>query len=104
MLKPYLHQLRLAGQRRNRQHAIDHLAHVERSGVTPYTDWAPWRDQRIPLIISSKTGRFRIRPWDLTKLLDMEIIRTPIEGLIIFRPTPIRDEWGNSPRIASGAG
>jgi dTDP-4-dehydrorhamnose 3,5-epimerase-like enzyme len=27
-------------------------------------------------------------------LLDMEIIRTPIEDLIIFRPTPIRDERG----------
>jgi dTDP-4-dehydrorhamnose 3,5-epimerase len=27
-------------------------------------------------------------------LLDMEIIRTPIEDLVIFRPTPIRDERG----------
>jgi dTDP-4-dehydrorhamnose 3,5-epimerase len=27
-------------------------------------------------------------------LLDMEIIRTPIEDLLIFRPTPIRDERG----------
>jgi dTDP-4-dehydrorhamnose 3,5-epimerase len=27
-------------------------------------------------------------------LLDMEIIRTPIEDLVVFRPTPIRDERG----------
>ena len=31
---------------------------------------------------------------DFTKLPDMEIIRTPIEDLIVFRPTPIRDERG----------
>jgi dTDP-4-dehydrorhamnose 3,5-epimerase len=31
---------------------------------------------------------------DFTKLSAMEIIRTPIEDLIIFRPTPIRDERG----------
>ena len=40
---------------------------------------------------------FRRFPDDLTNftmLLDMEIIRTPIEDLIIFRPTPIRDERG----------
>ena len=30
----------------------------------------------------------------LTKLPGMEIIRTEIEDLIIFRPTPIRDERG----------
>ena len=31
---------------------------------------------------------------DFTKLPGMEIMRTSIEDLIIFRPTPIRDERG----------
>ena len=39
-------------------------------------------------------GRFPEDSADFTKLPDMEIIRTPIEDLIIFRPTPIRDERG----------
>ena len=30
------------------------LPQVDRSGVTPYSDCAPCRDQRIPVIISSK--------------------------------------------------
>jgi dTDP-4-dehydrorhamnose 3,5-epimerase len=42
-------------------------------------------------------GDFRRFPEDLsnfTMLLDMEIIRTRIEDLVTFRPTPIRDERG----------
>ncbi len=39
-------------------------------------------------------GDSRDRSADFTKLPDMEIIRTAIEDLIIFRPTPIRDERG----------
>lgn len=38
--------------------------------------------------------RFQEPTADFTKLPDMEIIRTPIQGLIVFRPTPIRDERG----------
>jgi dTDP-4-dehydrorhamnose 3,5-epimerase len=40
---------------------------------------------------------FRRFPDDLSNfimLLGMEIVRTPIEDLVIFRPTPIRDERG----------
>jgi dTDP-4-dehydrorhamnose 3,5-epimerase len=38
--------------------------------------------------------RIRDDPADFTKLPDMEIIRTPIEDLVILRPTPVRDERG----------
>jgi hypothetical protein len=38
--------------------------------------------------------RFQEPSADFTKLFDMEIIRTPIQDLIVFRPTPIRDERG----------
>ena len=33
-------------------------------------------------------GRFPDDSADFTKLPDMEIIQTPIEDLIVFRPTP----------------
>jgi dTDP-4-dehydrorhamnose 3,5-epimerase len=39
-------------------------------------------------------GRFPDNSSDFTKLPDMEIIQTPIEDLIILRPTPVRDERG----------
>ncbi len=39
-------------------------------------------------------GVFQDASADFTKLPDMEIIRTPIQDLIVFRPTPIRDERG----------
>jgi dTDP-4-dehydrorhamnose 3,5-epimerase-like enzyme len=44
--------------------------------------------------VYSSFRRFQERSADFTKLPDMEIIRTPIQDLIVFRPTPIRDERG----------
>jgi hypothetical protein len=44
--------------------------------------------------VHSSFRRFQEPSADFTKLPDMEIIWTPIQDLIVFRPTPIRDERG----------